>query len=83
MYTLLKNSLSLYLIKLDLLGGSTLFVGVMAKRDIVVVIGEGHHSLALLLGHREQVLEDVGRSLPEPGSVTELRNESLALRGIE
>ena len=69
-----------YLIQLDLLGGSTLFVGVMAERDIVVVIGEGHHSLALLLGHREQVLEDVGRSLSEPGSATELRNESLALR---
>ena len=47
------------------------------------MIGEGHHSLALLLGHREQVLEDVGRPLPEPGSVTELRNESLALGGIE
>ena len=62
------NLFTIYLIKFDLLGCAALFVGVMAEGDVIVVVGESHHSLALLLGHREQVLEYVGCPLPEASS---------------
>lgn len=51
------------LLELDLL--AALLVHVVAERDVVVDVGKGHDALALVLGHREEVLEYVGDALAE------------------
>jgi hypothetical protein len=46
------------LLELDLL--AVLLVHMVAERDVVIDVGIRHDTLAIVLGHREQVLEDIG-----------------------
>jgi len=41
--------------------------GVVSERNKIVIVGKGDNTVSIFLGHREQVLQDLHRSLSKLG----------------